>query len=491
MIACDILAAAIGIQPRKGLAQAAGIQVERGILVNEYLQTSTADIFAAGDVAQVFDPASGQAVLDSLWTPARLQGDAAGLNMAGSWQPYRKGMPFNVTRLADITTTIIGTVGKGKDADLAGIARGDSETWRFMPDALTAQVEHEVNRLRVVVGEKTILGAIIMGDQSLSLPLQKIIAGQVDITPIRQRLLQPGAHSLAKILIAFWTETFGTKNSRDRESRGRKCEASCTGKENRFGKENRIARQSNRELWLALLAMLLISLIYGFVVLAWRRVPPASDFFGHMIGVLGFILMLMTETLFSLRKRSRSARWGRMSNWLNFHIFTGIVGPFMVLLHTSWKFNGLAGAVTLMTLIVVASGFIGRFIYTSIPRTVDGFRSGSRSYRGRDCRHSSHAANRRRNSNVQDQSAAQTAKRLTPPGSFAGDGAAHDVAVAHGAYSNWDGLVCGGFRAYLRGVVLCYISTLNPIEQLFDCCAVALHNNQSCTAQRSKLNKSC
>ena len=214
VIACDILAAAIGIQPRKGLAQAAGIQVERGILVNEYLQTSTADIFAAGDVAQVFDPASGQAVLDSLWTPARLQGDAAGLNMAGSWQPYRKGMPFNVTRLADITTTIIGTVGKGKDADLAGIARGDSETWRFMPDALTAQVEHEVNRLRVVVGEKTILGAIIMGDQSLSLPLQKIIAGQVDITPIRQRLLQPGA-PLAKILIAFWTETFGTGNRRD------------------------------------------------------------------------------------------------------------------------------------------------------------------------------------------------------------------------------------------------------------------------------------
>ena len=140
-----------------------------------------------------------------------------------------------------------------------------------------------------------------------------------------------------------------------------------------YSKENRIARQSNRELWLALLAMLLISLIYGFVVLAWRRIPPASDFFGHMIGVLGFILMLMTETLYSLRKRSRSARWGRMSNWLSFHIFTGIVGPYMVLLHTSWKFNGLAGAVTLMTLIVVASGFIGRYIYTSIPRTVDGF----------------------------------------------------------------------------------------------------------------------
>jgi hypothetical protein len=82
--------------------------------------------------------------------------------------------------------------------------------------------------------------------------------------------------------------------------------------------------------------------------------------------------MLMTEILYSLRKRSRSARWGRMSNWLQFHIFTGLVGPFMVLLHTSWKFNGLAGATTLLTVIIVVSGFIGRYIYTRIPRTLDG-----------------------------------------------------------------------------------------------------------------------
>jgi hypothetical protein len=44
----------------------------------------------------------------------------------------------------------------------------------------------------------------------------------------------------------------------------------------------------------------------------------------------------------------------------------------MVFLHTSWKFNGLAGAATLLTTIVVISGFIGRYIYTRIPRTADG-----------------------------------------------------------------------------------------------------------------------
>jgi hypothetical protein len=44
----------------------------------------------------------------------------------------------------------------------------------------------------------------------------------------------------------------------------------------------------------------------------------------------------------------------------------------MVLLHTSWKFNRLAGVLMLMTIVVVASGFIGRYIYTAIPRTADG-----------------------------------------------------------------------------------------------------------------------
>jgi len=101
-------------------------------------------------------------------------------------------------------------------------------------------------------------------------------------------------------------------------------------------------------------------------------IPHASDFFGHSIGILGFILMLMTETLYSIRKRSRRALWGRMADWLDFHIFTGIVGPYMVLLHSSWKFNGLAGIVTLLMIIVVASGFIGRYIYTAVPRTIDG-----------------------------------------------------------------------------------------------------------------------
>lgn len=130
--------------------------------------------------------------------------------------------------------------------------------------------------------------------------------------------------------------------------------------------------RGGKELWFAFLTCVLITGAYGVVVFLTKTIPAASNLFGHTIGIIGFILMLLTETLYSLRKRSKSASWGRMSTWLQFHIFMGLVGPYMVLLHTSWKFNGLAGATTLLTFIIVFSGFIGRYIYTRIPRTLDG-----------------------------------------------------------------------------------------------------------------------
>ena len=129
LLNCDLLALAIGIIPRTELAKTAGLNTDRGILVNDKMQTSAPDIFAAGDVAQVFDPLSGKYVLDSLWTPARQQGRIAGLNMAGVAETYRRTSPVNVARMADIPVTIIGAVGRGTDKDLVGIARGESESW--------------------------------------------------------------------------------------------------------------------------------------------------------------------------------------------------------------------------------------------------------------------------------------------------------------------------------------------------------------------------
>jgi NAD(P)H-nitrite reductase large subunit len=201
---CELVAYAIGIRPRLELAKQAGLAIDRGILVNEYLQTNDTAIYAAGDVAQAYDPLSGRSILDSLWAPARQQGHVAGLNMAGHKTAYVKTPPFNVTRLAGLTTTIIGTVGRGRDEDLVGIARGDSETWRQLPDSMVAQTGFEVNRLRLLVGEKTLLGAIVMGDQKLSLPLEKIISEHVDISSIREQLLASNAKA-SDVIAEFWS----------------------------------------------------------------------------------------------------------------------------------------------------------------------------------------------------------------------------------------------------------------------------------------------
>ncbi len=130
-------------------------------------------------------------------------------------------------------------------------------------------------------------------------------------------------------------------------------------------------RIKNLELWLALFTIAAITGLY-LLVIAIAGVPAAGEFWGHTLGVVGFLMMLMTETLYSIRKHNRQARWGKMSNWLSFHIFTGLVGPYMVLLHTAWQFNGLAGILTLLTVIIVASGFVGRYFYTAIPRTPEG-----------------------------------------------------------------------------------------------------------------------
>jgi NAD(P)H-nitrite reductase large subunit len=203
-IKCQVVGYAVGIKPRLSLAQSAGCAIDRGILVNEFLQTDQVDIYAAGDVAQVYDPLSKRYVLDSLWNPAREQGFFAGLNMAGERKTYRKEIAYNVTRLAGITTTIIGMVGGDiTDADMLDIARGDSETFRQLPNAIALRSGSDVNHVRLLIGETTLVGALVMGDQTLSRPLKELILNQVNISQIHDRLLQTEG-SLGNIVVDHW-----------------------------------------------------------------------------------------------------------------------------------------------------------------------------------------------------------------------------------------------------------------------------------------------
>lgn len=103
----------------------------------------------------------------------------------------------------------------------------------------------------------------------------------------------------------------------------------------------------------------------------YRLLRPAGDF-GHGVGIIGSLMMIFM-LLYSLRKRTRFFKnWGHLSKWLDIHIFFGIVGPLLVILHTSFKVQGLV-AVSFWSMIAVAlSGVLGRYLYLQIPRDVKG-----------------------------------------------------------------------------------------------------------------------
>ena len=190
VVPCDLLAVAIGTQPRLELAQEAGLQTGRGIWTDPTFRTSEPDIFAAGDVAEVLDPATGKRGIDSLWTVAIEQGRAAGGQMCGAGRPYRRPASFNVTKIGGVMTTLIGAVGTGgREGDLVTLARGDSDAWREQLDSFAVVSDAGANHFRLLLGEDRIVGAVVMGDQALSRTLQHLIRERADIRPVRDQLI--------------------------------------------------------------------------------------------------------------------------------------------------------------------------------------------------------------------------------------------------------------------------------------------------------------
>lgn len=208
LIACDMVAVAVGTQPRLELAQGAGVETGRGIFADEFLRTSQPDIYVAGDAAEVLDPTTGRRGIDSLWSVANAQGRIAGANMAGDSRSFApRPAPFNVTKIGGITTTVIGAIGAGgRDGDLVTLARGDSNAWREQLEGFAIQDDVDADHLRLILSDKRILGAVVMGDQSLTRPLLHLIRSQVDIGAVYERFAAGGrAEIVAAVALLLGT----------------------------------------------------------------------------------------------------------------------------------------------------------------------------------------------------------------------------------------------------------------------------------------------
>ena len=139
----DVLVTAVGVRPNTQLVADAGGAVDRGILVDGRCATTLPDVYAAGDCAQGYDAVSGEKRMLPLWPTAMLQGEPAGINMAGGRADYTQGIALNASGVF------------GLHMVTAGSYEGESFT-----------VQRDGSYKRLVTADGVLKGVIMVGDVS-------------------------------------------------------------------------------------------------------------------------------------------------------------------------------------------------------------------------------------------------------------------------------------------------------------------------------------